>query len=179
MAKYVALLRGINLGKRQIKMAELRQIFEAEGYQDVRTLLASGNVVFTAKETNATKLRGKIEALIRKEFGFDVPVVLRSQKEIQALIKSDPFKAEKVTPQTRFYVTFLSEPSKSNLKTPYKSMDSEFAIREISDGHVVSVLGPKVGSPDVMDFLGKEFGSNITTRNWNTVKKIHAAMDLG
>ncbi|HLD93419.1 MAG TPA: DUF1697 domain-containing protein [Anaerolineales bacterium] len=176
MAKYVALLRGINLGKRQIKMAELKKVFETQGYQDVRTLLASGNVIFTAKETKATKLRSKIGVAIKKQFGFGVPVILRSEKEVQALIKSDPFKGVKAAPQTRFYITFLSELPRSKLKTPYNSMGGEYLMLAITKGHVVSVLGPKVKSPDVMDFLGEEFGSNITTRNWNTVKKIHAAM---
>lgn len=176
MVKYVALLRGINLGKRQVKMARLKEVFEAEGLRDVRTLLASGNVVFSAKETNAGKLRARIEAAIKKEFGFDVPTILRSEDEIQALVKSDPFKSVKVSPKTRLYVTFLSAPSGSKLKTPYKSMGGEFVVREITNGHVASVLAPSISSPDVMDFLGKEFGGDITTRNWNTVIKIGEAM---
>jgi uncharacterized protein (DUF1697 family) len=177
MTRYVALLRGINLGKRQIKMAELKALFERQGYKDVKTLLASGNVIFTTKNGDAKTLRGKIEKAIKGEFGFDVPVILRSENEIAVLVKDNPFKSVKVTPKTRLYVTFLSEPSKSKLKAPYKSMGGEFVIQAITKGHVASVLGPTVGSPDVMDFLSKEFGSNITTRNWNTVMKIHAAME--
>lgn len=179
MSKYVAFLRGINLGKRQIKMAELKALLESEGYEDVRTLLASGNVVFTARENDKGMLRAKLEKSIKDQFGFNVPVILRSDKEIGALIDSDPFKGVKVTPQTRLYITFLSEPPKSKLKSPYKSMGGEFAIREISKDKLVSVLGPNVKSPEVLDFLGKEFGNNITTRNWNTVKKIAKAMGIG
>lgn len=179
MTKYVALLRGINLGKRQIKMAELKALFERQGYKDVKTLLASGNAVLTAKDGKVKALQGKIENAIKVEFGFDVPVVLRSEKEIAALVKGDPFKGVKITPQTRLYITFLSESTKSKLKTPFKSMGGEFVISEITNGHVVSILGPKVSSPDVMDFLGKEFGKEITTRNWNTVTKIAKAMGIG
>lgn len=173
MTKYVALLRGINLGKRQIKMAELKILFEELGFTDVRTLLASGNVVFAAKDAKPEALGSKIEAAIKEKFGFDVPVILRSEKEIGALVASNPFKGVKVTPQTRLYITFLSEPPKAKLKAPYK--DGDFTLRAITN-HLVSVLGPQTVSPDVMDFLGKQFGKDITTRNWNTVMKIAKAM---
>jgi uncharacterized protein (DUF1697 family) len=176
MTKYVAFLRGVNLGKRQIKMAELKALLEKEGYEDVRTLLASGNVVLTAKEADPLKLRGELEIVIREKFGFHVPVILRTEKEIDTLITSDPFEGVKLTPKTRLYITLLSELPKSKLKVPYKSMGGEFVIREITNGHIVSILGPKVSSPDVMDFLGKKFGKEITTRNWNTIIKIHKAM---
>lgn len=176
MPKYVAFLRGINVGGKTIKMDVLRKVFESIGSESVRTLLASGNVIFESRATES-KLRGEIKAAIKKAFGFEVHIILRSHKEIEALMKSDPFKGVKITPQTRLYITFLSEPSKSKLKTPYKSMSGEYLMRAITKGHVVSVLGPNVGSPDVMDFLGKEFGKGITTRNWNTVEKIYTAME--
>lgn len=177
MSKYVAFLRGINVGGKTIKMDGLRKVFESLGYKNVRTLLASGNVIFESKVTSESKLRVEIEAGIKKAFGHDVRVILRSETDIQGLVKSDPFKGVKVTPQTRLYITFLSQPPDSQLKTPYKSMSVEYLIREITDSHVVSVLGPKVSSPDVMDFLDKEFGKEITTRNWKTVMKIHSAME--
>lgn len=176
MTKYVALLRGINLGKRQIKMAELKIVFEDLDLSEVTTLLASGNVVFEAGKTKPETLRSIIETAIEDQFGFDVPVILRSDGEIAALVASDPFKGVKVSPKTRLYITFLATPSKSKLKTPYK--DGDFTIREVTKGHVVSVLGLGTASPDVMDFLGREFGKDITTRNWNTVLKIAKVMEV-
>jgi len=176
MSKHVAFLRGINVGGKTIKMDALRKMFEVLGYENVRTLLASGNVIFESKTASEDKLRAEIETGIKKSFGHDVHVILRSEKEIQELVKSDPFKGVKVTPKTRLYITLLSESPKSNLKTPHKSMDGEYIIREINNKYVVNVLGPQVGTPDVMDFLGKEFGNKITTRNWNTMIKIHKAM---
>ncbi len=119
-------------------------------------------------------MKTDIETAIKKRFGFDVHVLLRTEKEIAALVKNDPFKRVKVTPQTRLYITFLSRPPKSKLKAPYN--DGDFTLQKITKAHVVSILGPKVKSPDVMDFLAKEFGKEITTRNWNTIIKIHKAM---
>lgn len=176
MSRHVAFLRGINVGGKMIKMDALRKVFESLGYTNVSTLLASGNVIFESKGSNEKKLKSEIETAIKKAFAMDVYIIIRNTKEMAALVKSDPFKGVKMKRQTRLYITFLSQPPASELKTPYKSMGGEYLIREITDSHVVSVLGPKVGSPDVMDFLGKEFGKEITTRNWNTIIKIHKAM---
>lgn len=172
MPTYVALLRGINLGKRQIKMAELRALLESQGYKDVRTLLASGNVVLNAKERDAASLRAKLEKAIKAKFGFDVPVLLRSEKEIVALVKANPFKGVKPDKNTRFYVTFLS--TNSSIKASKEHKDH--GIHAINKEYVASVLRADTGTPDHMDYLVKLFGANITTRNWNTVLKIHAAM---
>jgi uncharacterized protein (DUF1697 family) len=173
MSKYAAFLRGINLGKRQIKMADLKSTLERMGLENVKTILASGNVIFTSSG-NSDKLKREIEAEIKRKFRFDVHVLLRTGKEMAALVKKDPFKSVKLTPHTRLYITFLSEAPKSKLKVPYKKGD--FTLQEITKTHLVSILGPKTSSPDVMDFLGKEFGKEITTRNWNTIIKIHKAM---
>lgn len=172
MTRYVALLRGINLGKRQIKMDALRRTFEQQGYTDVKTLLASGNVVFAAEEASAETVRAKIETTIKEGFGFDVHVILRSAKEIQALVDSEPFKGVKVTPETRLYITFLSKPPKAATK----ALAGKHGIRAVAKTHVVSGLSGTDKTTDHMDLLVKEFGANITTRNWNTVMKIHAAL---
>jgi uncharacterized protein (DUF1697 family) len=172
MAKYAALLRGINLGKRTVKMDALRKLLEANGFTDVKTLLASGNVVFASKDSDAGKLRNKLEKIIEEEFGFAVSVVLRSDKEIATLVKADPFKGVKVDKDTRLYVTFMTNASGTKLNNDHK----ENGIHAISKDYIASVLRPGAGTPDHMDYLVKLFGANITTRNWNTVLKIHKAL---
>lgn len=174
MAKYVALLRGINLGGRTVKMDRLRQMFEDLGYTQVGTLLASGNVVFDAGAEKAGAITTKIEKEIAKVFGFDVHIILRSQKQINALVKAEPFKGIKVTPKTRLYITFLTDKPNSKLKIPYKSMGGGYTIRAVQPGHIVSFLDlAKGGTIDAMEILEEEFGEQITTRNWNTMMKIH------
>lgn len=178
MTKYVALLRGINVGGRTVKMDLLRKMFESLGYSEVATLLASGNVVFEAGAGSAAAIKTKIEKEIAKTFDFDVHIILRSEQEIHALIKSDPFKGVKVTPKTRLYITFLSEKPKSKLKIPYSSLGGGYVIRTVKPSHIESMLDlAKGGTVDAMAILEKEFGTQITTRNWNTVEKIHALMN--
>jgi uncharacterized protein (DUF1697 family) len=178
MAKYVALLRGINVGGRTIKMDALRELFAGLGYKDVKTLLASGNVVFEAGAAAPAGIKAKIEKAIAAEFGLDVHIILRSDKELNALIKSAPFKNTKRAPKTQFYITFLSERPRSKLKIPFKTLEGDYEITDVKPGYVVSLihLGAH-GTVDAMAILEKEFGAQITTRNWNTVEKIHKLMD--
>lgn len=176
MSRYVALLRGINLGGRTIKMDALRQVFEAQGFNHVRTVLASGNVVFDSKSGSPAAVRAKLEAALQAAFEFEVHVIVRSAGEMKSLVDGDPFKGVKMTPKTRLYVTFLSEPAGPKLEIPGKTPPEDFEIIEVSQGQVCTVLGPKAASTDALDFLEKKFGKNITTRNWNTIQKIHALM---
>ncbi|MCI0412522.1 DUF1697 domain-containing protein [bacterium] len=173
--KYVAFPRGINVGgKNMVKMDELKKAFESLGAKNVKTLLASGNVLFESTEKDPLKLRKVIEDKMNQKFGLKVNVILRTIGEIQDLVDSNPFQKIKITPETRLYVTFLSEKSKSSLKIPYESPERDFKIVRASHKEVCSVLTltPARRSVDVMAILEKEFGRNVTTRNWNTVLKL-------
>lgn len=174
--QYVALLRGINVGgNKKVPMADLKKLLEQSGYTNVKTLLASGNAVFESSEKKVANIAKNIEAIIQKKFDFPVPTVVRSMAEMQKLIQKDPFKGIKVTPEIRFYVTFRGDPiKKSSLKIPYKDENVEYRILTVDDGEICSylVLGKDRGTVDAMGILEKEFGKNITTRNWNTVQKI-------
>src|SRR5690606_40460810 len=92
MPVWGAFLRGINLGKRQMKMAELQSCLEAAGFSEVKTILASGNVRLEADGPEAA-LREKLARTISEKFGFDVGVVLRSEDELKAMLASNPFGA--------------------------------------------------------------------------------------
>ena len=176
MAKtYIALLRGINIGPhKRIKMADLRQVFKSWGFTNIRTLLASGNVLFESDEADTQSLQQNIEANLAETFGFEVPVIIRTLEEIQALADADPFQEIKVTPDTRRYITFLSEKPNSDLPIPYESPEKNYRILAVSDHEVCSVLTltDEMRTTDAMNILEKEFGKNITTRNWNTVLKL-------
>lgn len=92
MTRYAAFLRGVNLGKRTVKSAELKAAFEALGFTDLKTLLASGNVLFDARASKG--LKEKIEAGLKEQFGFDVPIVLRTLDELRAMVAANPFGRE-------------------------------------------------------------------------------------
>lgn len=171
--KYVALLRGINVGgNKKVPMGDLKKAMEKGKMKDVKTLLNSGNVVFESDEKEAA-VNKHLETLIETRFGFPVPVILRTFSAIEKLANADPFKGISVTEATRLYVSFLGEKPKSSLKK-YESPDGNFRILKVSGQEIISVLTVTAdrGSVDAMTILEKEFGKNITTRNWNTVLKL-------
>lgn len=111
MDRYVAFLRGMNLGKRRIKNEELRRHFEAMGLEEVATFRASGNVIFAVPGREAeSKLAARVEAELDERLGYDVPVFLRSEKEIAAVAALEPFPAAKVKESKgKLQVSFLKK----------------------------------------------------------------------
>ncbi len=172
---YAAFLRGINVGgHRSVKMDKLKKVFESLGFMNVKTLLASGNVVFQAPSMSASVLNKQIEEKLKKTFGFEIGVLSRTIRELQRLDEAKPFAGIKVTPQTRLFVTFLTEKPAGSLKTPYVSPGGNFKILRASKCEVCSVLtitDVRRGM-QFMAVLDKEFGRKITTRSWSTIIRI-------
>ena len=98
MERYVAFLRGMNLGRRRIKNEELRAEFEALGFEDVATFRASGNVIFGAGRTIKKALARTIEHGLGEALGYEVPVFLRSCAEVAAIAAQEPFPAKRLEP---------------------------------------------------------------------------------
>jgi uncharacterized protein (DUF1697 family) len=176
VARLVALLRGINLGRtRRVPMAELREMLEEMGYADVRTLLQSGNAVFTADEPPDDVARA-IEAKIAKRFGFDVDVVVRTADELAAVVAASPLP-DIATDGARYVVVFLpAEPDRAALAA---LAERDFAPERFeARGREVYAWCPNglQKSPVIaalMDRLGSGTGT-ATVRNWNTVTKLAA-----
>ena len=126
---YVAFLRGINVGGRsQIKMGALKEAFESLGFSDVRTILASGNVLFAPQKDQPPALARKIKGKLQEILGSEVSVILRSADDIRAIVKADPFKEVEVTPQTRLYVSFLGEEPEGRIEPPIESPEGDMKI---------------------------------------------------
>ncbi len=177
MTQYAVFLRGINVGGHNlVKMAELKDCLEKKGYKKVKTFLASGNVLLEAEETSPEKLETFLEAILEKQFGFPISVLVRRVEELRRLKDLHVFKDIPVTKETRLYVTFLSEGAKGKLKIPYKDPDCDFRILTLAEGALFSVLvvSGERGTVDAMGIIEKEFGKRVTTRNWNTVEKMLA-----
>ena len=166
---YVALLRGVNVGGHQVPMAALKKTLEGMGCVNVKTVLASGNAVFTAKTESLATLATHMESTLATAFEFSIPVLLRSGGDIAALIAAEPFKAIDATPETKCYVTFL--PGKPKKSTIPRLHGGDFHIVRVADGAVCGVvrLAPGAGSVEYMAAVEQEYGKNVTTRNWNTV----------
>jgi uncharacterized protein (DUF1697 family) len=173
--RYIALLRGINVGgSKKIEMAALRTLLASLGFENVKTLLASGNAAWDAESDDMTGMRAAIEQGIEATFGFSASVIVRPREQVERLVASDPFKDVEVTEDTRLYVTFLPTPTNSQLKIPYHVPAPDFTILSVTDTAVCSVLtlSPTSRTVDAMSILERQFGKNITTRNWNTVVKL-------
>lgn len=172
--RYVVLLRGINVGGKMVKMETLRNLLHSMGFQNIKTLLNSGNVIFDCQENDSNLLTNRLEKAFEKEFGFHIDVLIRTMDDIVSLVTSEPFKDVTITPETRLYITFLSGEKKPTIQIPYESTEKDFLILATDKRYVITVitLSTNKNTTDMMKLLEKEFGKKITTRNWNTVQKI-------
>lgn len=111
MPHYVAFLRGINLGKRRLKMDELRARFMAMGFDEVSTFIASGNVIFSSKATDARKVTQKIQHHLKASLGYEVDTFIRTRAEVAAVAAHRPFSpADLAHPAHTVHAAFLSKP---------------------------------------------------------------------
>jgi len=177
MIRYVAFLRGINVGGHKlIKMADLSRLFTSFGLENVKTYIASGNVLLETPETNPKVVTQTLEEGLNEALAYEIRVILRTMAELQQLVSSDPFRGVPQPENARLYVTFLAEAPQSVLKLPYASPQGEFQVLKKTNREVFTAvyLSQMSRSVDGMTFVEKEFGKHSTTRNWNTVKKIVA-----
>ena len=175
MARYIALLRGINLGSsRRIAMQDLRALLGDLGYTDVATLLQSGNAVFTSPRRQVDKVTAEVEQAIGERFGMPVRCVLRRAAEFAAAVEANPFP-QHADEGAKLMVTFLSGPLD---RARFADLDPErFAPDEFAatDREIYLWLPNGMsGSRIPIDFWDKQVGRLGTTRNWNTVTKLLA-----
>lgn len=173
--KYIALLRGINVGgKAKVSMEELRHVFERIGFTNVKTYLNSGNVTFEVKNNNEDILRTEIALAVERQFGFPIHILIRSRYELERLVKADPFKDIRVRSDTRLYVTFFSDQHTYSQKDVQKIAGKDAAIVSLTDREICSVItvAPEKNTTDLMKFLERTFGKKVTTRNWNTIVRL-------
>ncbi len=170
--KYAAFLRGINVGGRtSIKMERLREVFREMGFENVKTYIQSGNVVFESDETDDEKLAAKIAAAVEKEF-FKTPVMVRSIDEIKDAVENNPFVGEEFEDRL-FHLVFLAEKlsdEKAEMLLSNNRDTEKFAVRDrevyclLRDGVADSLLGKK--------YIDNKLKTPATARNWRTINKI-------
>ena len=171
--KYVAFLRGINVGgKNKIKMETLREVCAALGFSNVKTYINSGNVIFETAKIDDKKLAAQIESAIEKEFALKIKVIVRTMAEIEEIIENNPF-AGQFENDKDLHVFFLDEAlpdEKRDLLLSNNNENEMFAVqnREIFCLLRVSVLDSLIGK----DYIGKKLKVSATARNWRTVNKV-------
>ena len=174
MPTFVALLRGINIGKaKRVTMAELRTLLSDLGYTGVTTLLNSGNIVFRAPRGTPAKHAKNIAAAIYTQLKVEVPVIVKSASELAAILSENPVKAG-ADEHSRFLVAFAQDTKAASSLAAIEPLvvpPEQFAVGK-SAAYLLctaGILESKAGKA----LLGKA-GKSATTRNWATVLKLHA-----
>lgn len=172
--RYVGFLRAVNVGGRVVRMAELVEHLTAMGLKDVKTFIASGNVIFTAPKADTTKLGSRIGASLEAWLGYPVAVMVRTWEELEALVAANPFKGELRAQDAKLHVAFLWAPPAKPIALPFLSAREGMRLFKIvgREAFMVSerLEDGKFGVPNLP--LEKAFGVPCTTRNWNTVLRI-------
>jgi uncharacterized protein (DUF1697 family) len=171
MPRYVALLRGVS--PMNAKMPDLKQCFEAAGFSDVKTVLSSGNVVFTARATSESVLESKVEAAIQSHLGRSFPTIVRPVKALQAMLATDPYSDFPLATAAKRVVTFLRAHPETLPQLPLEREGAHILAiveREVFTAYVVNPRGPVF-----MALIEKTFGKDVTTRTWETVRRCASA----
>jgi uncharacterized protein (DUF1697 family) len=168
MPRYAAFLRGVM--PTNAKMPDLKRAFEAAGFSDVRTVLGSGNVVFTARSAPAATLERKAETAMTHLLGRSFFTIVRSLAELEALLATDPYRGTRLPKEAKRNVTFLRAEPKSKL-TP-AAADGTWLVgmkgREVFTAHIPN--NPRGAVFMVM--IQKALGTEQTTRTWQTVERV-------
>jgi uncharacterized protein (DUF1697 family) len=167
---WVALLRGINLGRaKRVAMADLRGLLEELGYDNVTTLLQSGNAVFTATKGSAASIGKAIEAKVQADLGVQSTIIMRSRSELAKAVKANPFVRAKADPKLLHAVFLSGKPSaKAASIDPDEFAPDEFAFGD----RVVYLKLPNGVAGSRLPALDKPLGVAATMRTWNTVTKL-------
>ncbi len=172
--RYIAFLRAINVGKRQVKMDRLRAIFEQAGFGDVETFIASGNVIFTSPDADARALETRIEGVLKKELGFEVETFLRTPAELDAVAAYRPFGDEGDTHTV--YVNFLYGPLPKDAAARLEALRTEVDEFHVHGREFYWLARKKISEslvtgPQMSKAIGKVPSTN---RNVTTVRKLAA-----
>jgi uncharacterized protein (DUF1697 family) len=174
--RHVALLRAVNVGgTAKLPMASLRELVLGLGYRDVTTLIASGNVMFDARGSEAT-IAKKIEDALRTKLGLDTDVLVRTADQLAPIVKSHAF-ADRGSDGSRLHVVFLRDaPTKAAIAKldPSRSPGDEILVR----GREIHWHTPKGAGQSKLSmvYFERVLGTPGTTRNHNTVSKLHALL---
>lgn len=174
MTTYISLLRGINVsGKKLIKMDALRKSFELAGCSSVRSYLQSGNVVFTSKDTEANSLEKRLSQQIKKDFDFEVPVIVITVEKLKQIIDNNPFLKDPIMDPAFFHVSFLSSKA---VNPDYKAIEDKKQNGEViffSESAVYIYCPEGYGMTKLNNnFLENKLKVGVTTRNWKTTNEV-------
>ena len=168
MPRYAAFLRAVS--PMNAKMPELKRAFEAAGFDDVKTVLSSGNVVFRARKASEAALQRKAEAAMEKQLGKSFLTIVRSVELLREILESDPFRPFHPPVEAKRIVTFLRDKPTTKLALPIEMDGSRILL--MKGGEVFGTYLPNPKGPVFMTLIEKTLGKAVTTRTWDTVTKV-------
>jgi uncharacterized protein (DUF1697 family) len=171
---YVVLLRGINVGRSiRVAMADLRALVERLGYHDVRTVLNSGNVLFSGPRAPAARVAGRVERALEARLGVPVRVVVLTARELANAVAANPL-VEMASDPSRLVLAVPSTPRA--LKSLKPLLDMDWAPEAIAAGPRAAYFWCPEGFHDspVAEAVSRALGDGVTMRNWATVGKLLA-----
>jgi uncharacterized protein (DUF1697 family) len=179
MTQYVALLRGINVGGRNlIKMPALKACFDDLGFRDVATYIQSGNVLFVSGESGRAELTRRIEEALAATFDYQASVVLRSRRQMRSIVARAPGGFGAHPTEYRYDVIFLKEPL--GAPAAMKSVLTREGVDDVQAGAGVlyfSRLISKASQSQLNRLVSLPLYKRITIRNWNTTTKLLRMME--
>lgn len=170
MAKFIALLRGINVsGQKKILMVDLRKLLEKHNFQAVKTYIQSGNIIFESNEKNLQNLALNIQNIIFDAYGFKVPTIVLKPEKLKKAIEENPYKGK----EDKLYLTILNQiplVENQNILATYSFENESYIL--IND-LLYFYAGNGAGRAKMSNnFFEKKLKVQATTRNWKTVKKL-------
>lgn len=172
MTRYVALLRGVNVGQNMLRMERLRELCGEMGLRNVRTYLQSGNVLFDAGET-ATQWAKALEETLAGVTRLPVSVIVRSSAEIERVLAMNPFVVREVIDAAKLHVTFLQRPPEKNAAEKLKGIRAGADELRWNGAEIYLHCPGGYGETKLSNgAIEKLLGMRATTRNWRTVAKL-------
>ncbi|HMN82454.1 MAG TPA: DUF1697 domain-containing protein [Burkholderiaceae bacterium] len=171
MPRFVAFLRGVS--PLNAKMSELKRCFEAAGFDQVKTILSSGNVVFDSASTSTSELEHRIEAAMLEDLGRTFYTIVRPSAELQALLTTDPFEPFAFPPRAKRVVSFLRKVRPPKVPLPLTEGFATVVCQHGAEVFTAYISGDD--GPVFMKLIERAFGTDVTTRTWETVRKCASA----
>jgi uncharacterized protein (DUF1697 family) len=168
--RYAAFLRGVM--PTNARMPELTAAFEAAGFGDVRTVLSSGNVVFTAPRASESAIEAKAEAAMKEHLGRAFLTIVRPIDALRRLLEADPWTELRVAPGAKRVVSFLRTAPRPLPKLPIERDGAAILALDGREAFTAYVRHPKAKGPVFMVLIAETFGDEVTTRTWDTVRKV-------
>ena len=174
MTTYISILRGINVsGQKLIKMDALKEMYENLKFENIKTYVQSGNVIFSSRETDSKKLENKISKQIENDFGFQVPAIVLTAQTLQYVVKHNPFAKDTKKDISFLHVTFLADQAKEFDKKSIEDKRHEGEEIQLSKNAIYLYCPNGYGKTKLTNnFLERILKVKATTRNWKTTNEL-------